>query len=168
QAQRLANRLELDRCPSVWMVPGPIAPLVWAMGGRARIFFPAELLERLDEKGRAALLVHELAHVRRRDHWVRWLEFLAVGLYWWYPPVWWMRRQLQAAEEECCDALVVGELPGTARTYATALLDTLDFLAEARLALPPVASGMGRMHDLQRRLAMIMGVAPPKRQSAAG
>lgn len=168
QAQRMANRLELGRCPRVWLVPGRIAPLVWAAGGRARIFFPSELLERLDDFGRAALLVHELAHVKRRDHWVRWLELTVVGLYWWYPLVWWARRQMQAAEEECCDAWVVGELPGTAKTYATALLDTLEFLAEGRLVLPPAASGMGRMHDLHRRLNLIMSVRPPRRLSPAG
>ena len=51
-----------------------------------------------------AVLAHELAHLKRRDHWVRRLEAIVLGLYWWYPGAWWARRQLERAEEECCDA----------------------------------------------------------------
>jgi beta-lactamase regulating signal transducer with metallopeptidase domain len=99
QAERLARHMGLRSCPSLWLVPGPIPPMVWAAVGPVRIFFPAGLLRRLDDEGRASLLAHELAHVGRRDHWVRWLEVAAAGLYWWYPLVWLARRQLQAREE---------------------------------------------------------------------
>ncbi|HMC88687.1 MAG TPA: M56 family metallopeptidase, partial [Gemmataceae bacterium] len=168
EAQALAHKLDLDRPPQLWLMPGSIAPLVWATGGRARLYFPVNLLEYLDPQERAALLLHELAHVRRRDHWIRWLELLATGLYWWYPLVWWACRRLQAAEEDCCDAWVVGELRGTEKTYASALLDTVDFLSETRPALPPLASGMARFHDLERRLAMIMRGGTPKHLSRTG
>src|SRR5262245_18528592 len=97
-------------CPEVLLVPGPVPPMVWAIGF-TRVLFPAGLLDRLDSGGRHALLIHELAHVRRRDHWVRWLELLVLALYWWYPLVWLARYRLQASEEECCDAWVVDELP---------------------------------------------------------
>src|SRR5262249_8413162 len=111
EAHALARRMGLGRCPTVWLVPGSIAPLVWAPRFRAHVFLPVRLLARLNDEGRLTLLAHELAHVRRRDHWVRWLEVVTLGLYWWLPVVWWARRELQAAEEECCDAWVVGELP---------------------------------------------------------
>src|SRR5262249_38073481 len=84
EVQQSAGQPNLCRCPTVWLLPGPGAPLVWAAGGRARLFFPANLIDRLDKDGRTTLFLHELAHVRRRDHWVRWLEFVAMGLYWWY------------------------------------------------------------------------------------
>ena len=41
------------------------------------MLFPARLIDRLGADERAALLTHELAHVARRDHWVRVLELLA-------------------------------------------------------------------------------------------
>jgi beta-lactamase regulating signal transducer with metallopeptidase domain len=166
EARRLAFQMGLARCPPLWLVPGPVPPMVWWGLGRAGLFLPGKLLERLDADGRAAILTHELAHVRRRDHWVRWLELLALGLYWWYPLVWWVRRQIQVHEEACCDAWVVGELP--ARTYASAILETLDFLAETRPLVPPVASGLGRMHALRWRLTLIMQRRTPKALSAAG
>src|SRR5438874_7674991 len=145
ETRQLANHLGLARCPIVWLVPGRISPLLWALGRNVYLVLPADLLQHLGPGQRTSLLAHELAHARRRDHWVRWLEFGVSGLYWWLPVAWWARRQLQQAEEECCDAWVVWTLPTAAKAYAKALLQTVDFL-DARPALPPVASGIGHVH----------------------
>src|SRR5262249_41670120 len=74
QAWSLAANMGLARCPTVWLVPGSLPPMVWGLVGAVRVYFPAGLMARLSEEERASLLAHELAHVRRRDHWVRWLE----------------------------------------------------------------------------------------------
>jgi beta-lactamase regulating signal transducer with metallopeptidase domain len=155
QAAVLATRMGLGRCPQVWIVPGRISPLLWAAGGRARLVLPAELLCQLQPDQQATLLAHELAHARRRDHWVRWLALLVTSLYWWLPLAWWARRQVQEAEEQCCDAWVVWMLPAAAKAYARALLQTVEFL-DARPALPPAASGVGHLSLLKRRLTMIV------------
>jgi beta-lactamase regulating signal transducer with metallopeptidase domain len=155
EAGSIAERLGLAVCPSVWLAPGQFSPLLWAVGQRARLIIPADLLERLGPDQQASLLAHELAHARRRDHWVRWLELVVICLYWWHPVAWWARRELQQAEEQCCDAWVVWALPKAAKAYAKALLQTVEFL-DARPALPPVASGIGHVHLLKRRLHMIV------------
>src|SRR5262249_37595346 len=67
----LAARLGLRRGPGVWLVPGRLSPMLWSLGGAPRLLLPAELLEGLTREQRATLLLHELAHLRRRDHWVR-------------------------------------------------------------------------------------------------
>jgi hypothetical protein len=136
--------------------------MLWAIGGPPRLFVPAELLSLLSVEQLDTLLLHELAHLRRRDHWVRVLEFVVMGLYWWHPAVWYARRELREAEEQCCDAWVVSTLPGAGRTYASALVDTLDFLSLAQPAVPPLASGLGQIADLKRRLTMIMGGTTPR------
>jgi beta-lactamase regulating signal transducer with metallopeptidase domain len=156
QVLQLAQGLGLRRLPGVWFVPGAVSPMLWAVLGRPRLLVPAALWERLGDDQRAALLAHELAHLRRRDHWVRRLELVATGLYWWHPVVWWARRAIERAEEECCDAWVVWVLPQAVRAYAEALLETVDFLSEVRCPLPPAVSGIGHVHFLRRRLAMIM------------
>src|SRR5262249_44374686 len=143
----------LARCPEVALLPGPVPPLVWMALGRPCVYLPADLLERLGPAERDTLVAHELAHLRRHDHWVRWLEFVVQGIYWWYPLVGLARRQVQAHEEECCDALVVDVLP--ARSYAQAIIRTLDFLAGAA-PLPAVASGLSRVAAMKRRLTRIM------------
>src|SRR5262249_50660385 len=145
------------------LIPGAVSPMLWALGGATRLLLPMSLLNRLDDQQQATLIAHELAHWRRCDHWVRVFELLVTGLYWWHPVVWWARWELRETEEQCCDAWVVGSLPQAARPYALALLETVNFLTAARPALPPVASGIGHRHLLQRRLRMIMQCSTPKK-----
>jgi beta-lactamase regulating signal transducer with metallopeptidase domain len=162
RVRRLSRRLGLRQCPHISLLPGRLAPMVWSIGGPPRLLVPAGLVDTLGDEQLDTLLVHELAHLRRRDHWVRALEFVVLGLYWWHPVVWYARRELREAEEQCCDAWVVSTLPGAGRTYATALVDTLDFLSTAHPAVPPLASGLGQVTDLKRRLTMIMRGTTPR------
>lgn len=156
ECHALARRLGLERAPTLWLVPGAVSPMVWSLGRTPRLIFPAQLIDRLDCESRAALLVHELAHVRRLDHWVRWLECIVTCLFWWHPVVWWARRELHEAEEQCCDAWVVWALDGAGRCYALALLQTVQLLSNVSVHLPAAASGIGHVQHLRRRLTMIM------------
>src|SRR5262249_19110720 len=119
------------------------SPMLWTLARTPRLLIPVSLWQRLSEEQRRTLLVHELAHLRRRDHWIRLLELLVLGLYWWHPVVWWARRALREVEEQCCDAWVVWALPADAPAYASALVETVAFLSQARPALPVMASGVG-------------------------
>lgn len=175
RAEAIARRLGLPSCPGVWFVPGAVCPMLWAAGGPARLLVPSGLWGRLDDRQRDTLLAHELAHLKRRDHWVRLLELLATALYWWHPAVWWARHELREAEEQCCDAWVVWSLPGSARHYMTALLEAVEFVSErlqtsgrfAASAPPPpaLASGMGQFQHLKRRLTMMKQVNVTKTRS---
>ena len=165
EVEQMARELGLGRVPRVRLIPGTLAPMVWSLG-RPAVFFPSELLTRLDAAQRASLIAHELAHLKRRDHVVRWVELAALALYWWCPLVWLARRELQRAEEECCDAWVVATLRA-GHTYASALLDTLDFLAEAPAA-PALASGMGTAATVKRRLVLILDGRTPNRLPRSG
>jgi beta-lactamase regulating signal transducer with metallopeptidase domain len=170
-AQRLAQELAdcmRVRCPQVFVLPGNISPMLWTLGPGPRLFVPAGLLERLSGDQLTTLLVHELAHWRRRDDRVRWLELIVLALYWWCPLVWWARRELHQAEEECCDAWVVAVLPDAARTYALTLVETVDFLSETPAHLPLVASGVGRVRLLKRRLNMILQGKTPRALTFTG
>jgi beta-lactamase regulating signal transducer with metallopeptidase domain len=168
RASALARTLGLRRCPEVLLLPGRLAPLLWAFAGRPRLCLPTGLLESVDGAALDTLLVHELAHLRRRDHWVRRLEFVVLGLYWWHPVAWYARRELREAEEQCCDAWVVAALPGSGRTYAAALVDALDFLSTDAPAVPLAASGIGQVADLKRRLTMILRGTTPYRLGWGG
>jgi RND family efflux transporter MFP subunit len=157
RASRVATRLGLRHVPTIGLVPARVPPLLWASFTCApRLFLPEELWARFDSPQQDAVLAHELAHWKRRDHWVRRLEAIVLGLYWWYPGAWWARRQLERAEEECCDAWVVWALPSAALAYAEALVATAAFLSGLRQPLLVGASGAGRNLPLKRRLRMIL------------
>jgi beta-lactamase regulating signal transducer with metallopeptidase domain len=168
RVDELCGRLGIATAPRVGLVRGCVSPLLWALSGAPRLLLPVALWDQLDDDQRDALLVHELAHLRRRDHWIRNLELVVTALYWWHPVVWWARRSLREAEEQCCDAWVVWAFPKSARAYATALLQTVDFLSGARSGLPAAASGLGHLSCLKRRLIMIMQEPMPRALSLAG
>ena len=154
-AQRVGRELGMSRLPDIAILPVRISPLVWSLGGRPLVVLPAALFERLGRDGQEAILAHELAHVRRKDHWVRLLELLVVTFFWWHPVAWWGSRQLRELEEQCCDAMVLGTLRRCGGAYASALLDTLDFFAESPVAPCHGATAVTPMISLERRIRML-------------
>ncbi len=161
----IAAALGIARPPEVKIATGIASPMLWGRGHSAVVLFPRELLARLSPEARDTLLAHELAHFLRRDHWVRMLEFVVTGLYWWNPAVWLARRGIEAAEEECCDAWVIAGLASSARRYAEALLETVNFEAELRRPrLPPASCAANRSARLlQTRLLRIIHAKPPRK-----
>jgi beta-lactamase regulating signal transducer with metallopeptidase domain len=166
-ADRVGQQLGLRRIPAIRMLPVHLSPMVWSLVGRPRVFLPASLFARLNSEAQEAILAHELAHVRRKDHWVRLLELVVVTLFWWHPVAWWACRQLRELEEQCCDWLVLSTLPHGARSYALALVDTLDFLSEPSLRVPLGATAAGSCDSLARRITMLKDYAPTTRLSVA-
>jgi WD40 repeat protein/beta-lactamase regulating signal transducer with metallopeptidase domain len=153
EVSAVASKLGLA-VPAVKMLPGEVAPFVWSVG-TTTLYFPLNLLDRLTPEQRATVVAHELAHVWRRDHLVRWIEITAVALYWWCPLAWFARRELRRLEEDCCDSVVVAAYPDAGPIYASAILDTIDFLATAK-ATPRFASAMGDVKSLRVRLTRIL------------
>ncbi len=105
-AAQLAQKLQLRRVPDLRLAEGCSVPLVWCFGRRPIVVLPTRLVRELDDQQTAMVLAHELAHLRRRDHWIRVAEIVIATAYWWNPLVWWVRRQLHQVEELCCDAWV--------------------------------------------------------------
>src|SRR5438270_612134 len=162
-AAEAARRVGLRRPPRVKVVPGGVAPLVWAIG-RPAVFFPAGLLARVSPEQRLTLMAHELAHLRRGDHLVRWVESVALALWWWCPLAWLARRERRRLEEEACDAEVATAFPGSGHAYAAAILETIDFLAGST-PTPALASGLGDAASLRRRLVLVLEGRAPVRPS---
>ena len=161
RSSALAERIGLRHAPPVLLVPARIPPMLWPARGGPRLLLPEKLTADLRADELDALLAHELAHVRRRDHWVRLVEIAATALFWWYPVTWWARRALRRAEERCCDEWVLRLLPRSAEAYANGLLKSLTFVAES--SVPAVASGLGPVDDIEARLKEILMTRPAPR-----
>ena len=90
-AGRMGSAASADGLPGAGRRPAD------ALGDRRppRLLVPARLWANLGDDERTSLVLHELAHLKRRDHWVRWLRAgRSPGLYWWHPAVWWARRAI--------------------------------------------------------------------------
>ena len=163
EVSRVAEKMGLSRRPGARLASGTVSPMLWGLGRQALVLFPPRLFATMSPERRATLIAHELAHYQRGGQWVRLLELVVTGLYWWHPVVWWARCEIEFAEEQCCDAWVVEHCAGKQRTYAEALLETVDFLAAEEAAPTPVgASGIGGAPLLHRRLTEIINGKPQK------
>ena len=152
---------------SVVMLPGSTSPAVWCLG-RPRLLWPAEL--RSDSQTCIdGIIVHELAHIKRRDHVVGWLELVGGFVWWWNPLFWSVRRALREQAELACDAWVISALPDGRRAYAESLLA---LSSPGTPAPPPMAAVMGvrasSRRVLERRLVMIMNGRASLRLPSAG
>src|SRR5262249_19113383 len=134
QVNKLAENLRVRRLATL-VVPGIGSPFIWHMG-RAKLLWPASLTERQPLDRRRSVIVHELAHLRRRDHWVGWLQMVAECVWWWNPLFWYVRRQLRWNAELACDAWVVSTLPEGRRAYAEALIEVTQLVSQTAAPLP--------------------------------
>jgi beta-lactamase regulating signal transducer with metallopeptidase domain len=150
------------RPPLVRVLADLPSPVVYCLR-RPVLLWPAGLEDQLHAGGCRAVLVHELAHLRRRDHWARWLELAAAILHWWNPLYWFVRRQLRFHAELACDAWVTGTLPNSRRDYAEALLEVCARFSRPAAPSPAVGVGGDGRRDFRRRLTMIMREQKPCR-----
>jgi TonB family protein len=101
-----------------------------------------------------AVLLHELAHVRRRDLLVQIFAHLVSALWWFQPLVWILRRQLRSESEFACDAEALGNGYRASR-YAEELL-AVARSASQHCQISTAAIGMASSKDLEQRLKMIL------------
>ena len=159
--RRLGARLGLARpvrllvsalveAPAVvgWLRPVVLVP-VGALAG-----LPAEQVE--------ALLLHELAHIRRHDYLVNLLQSAAEALLFYHPAVWWVSGHIRAERELCCDDEAVS-VSGDALTYARALA-RLEAYRPAHLRTALAASG----GSLSGRIARVLGQPRPAVRAGLG
>jgi hypothetical protein len=120
------------------------------------------------ESGRwDGVIAHELAHVRRGDHWVGWVELFAGCLYWWNPLFWYVRYQLRENSELACDAMVVAALPDGRRRYAASLIEVVSHFSQVTVPVPVLGIHRLARHAFERRLTMILSERVPTKLSAA-
>lgn len=156
RVDELAARMGLEQAPPLRFISGNFPPLLWSWAGRRHLILPQALLPRLEPLELDTLLLHELAHIRRRDDLARLLEVLSGVVFWWYPVVWWIHGRLRQCEELSCDSWVIRVLPQGRRAYADALLKTLELLNGNPRPVPRIACGVGHLKSIEERLTMIM------------
>jgi beta-lactamase regulating signal transducer with metallopeptidase domain len=159
EVAELAAQLHI-RTPCISVMAGITSPLIWTLGAPV-VVWPAELSQVLSGTSRRCVLLHELAHLRRRDHWVSWLELLGSCVYWWNPLFWFVVRQVRENAELACDAWVVDTLPDARRAFAEALIEVAQVMSTKEAPVPALGLGAGRRRDFERRLLMIMSTGIP-------
>ena len=153
-------RQMLDECRRSLRIEHPVRllrsrqhtmPMVFGLRSPA-ILLPA-IADTWDDDRRRAVVLHELAHVSRRDCLTQTLGAIACAAYWPHPGVWWIARRLRIERELACDDLVL--TAGTsARDYAGHLLELAHTLGGGRA--PALVVTMARPRQLEGRMLAVM------------
>src|SRR5205814_2273501 len=127
------------------------------------ILVPATLLSGLSVDQVEAILAHELAHLRRRDHVVQLLQRLIESVLFFHPAVWWVSHRIHVEREHCCDDLAAAA-HGSARDYARSLVRAAELCVAGSLDAPAMAlSAMNRPSSLRRRvMRLLQGRSTPQ------
>ena len=163
KARQLASALKLKKLPTIHTTSASLTPLVWWLGGRIHLVLPQSILKKMPPHEWQWGLAHELAHIKRHDHLVRWIEWASGLAFWWNPLMWLARNKMRAAEEICTDSLVLNTFQTPARSYAQSILNTLEALAPPAFRPPAIASGINSGGNLEKRMKHILNQAPSRK-----
>src|SRR5476651_823532 len=134
-------RFALSRRIEVPMVIGWLRPVV---------LIPVSAIAGLPPGQLDALILHELAHIRRLDTVTNILLVAVETLLFYHPAVWWVSRRVRIEREHCCDDFAVSAC-GDAAMYVEALTSLETWKTTAG---PALAANGGRLKD---RVARLLG-----------
>jgi beta-lactamase regulating signal transducer with metallopeptidase domain/biopolymer transport protein ExbD len=160
KAEFLAARLGVGRL--VRVVEAHVVEIPSLIGWwRPVILLPIGALAGLTTAQADAILVHELAHIRRHDYLVNGLQHVAETLLFYHPAVWWISRRMRIEREHCCDALVV-RVCGDPVEYAVALVEL-----EAGRSRRPALGVAATDGSLVQRIRVLLSAQPSHRRPLA-
>jgi beta-lactamase regulating signal transducer with metallopeptidase domain len=160
-----ADRLGLNRLPEVRIPEGARGAAVVGFL-RLVVVLPQRLIQTATREEVGHVLLHELAHVKRRDPLLQLFCLVVQVVFWFHPCIWLARRRLSTLTELSCDQTVAAALGGSTAEYRRTLLR----LARPMLLPQPFGSLaflrrrsqlLLRMEWLERRESSRRGKAPP-------
>ena len=115
----LGDRMRVAR--SVQLLESCLVDVPLVLGHlRPVILIPIGVLSGLPTAQIEAILMHELAHIRRHDYLLNVLQRLMETLFFYHPATWWISSVIRNEREYCCDDVVVSMTGGTYE-YASVL-----------------------------------------------
>lgn len=129
------------------------SPMTWGVL-RPTILLPAGAVD-WSAAQRRSFLVHELAHVARRDCAIQEAAHIACALYWFHPGVWFAAHRLRVEREPACDDLVLAS-GASPEAYARQLLDVVRAGRVPRGALSLSGAAMAAPSQLETRVRALL------------
>ena len=112
--------------------------------GSPMIAVAPSLVRTLDADELDRVLIHEWAHVQRRDDLVNILQIVVRIIAGWHPALWWIDRRLHIEREIACDEITVA-VTGSPKSYAQCLMK----LASLRGTPPADADSASGIHAVR-------------------
>jgi bla regulator protein blaR1 len=117
------------------------------------ILFPFSLMSQLPPEQVEAVLLHELAHIRRKDYFVNLVQRIAEIIFFFNPGLVWVSSLIRDERENCCDDIAIGET-NARKEYINALISFEEYhhLTKQRYAI----AFAGRKNHLLERVKRII------------
>jgi bla regulator protein blaR1 len=122
------------------------------------ILFPVGLLAAIPPQEIEAILIHELAHIKRNDYLVNIFQRVLEVIFFFNPCIWWVSSLIKIERENCCDDFAIS-LTNNKRTYIQALVSFQEF----HLQKPVLA--MGFINPKNRLLKRVLRIVENKNKS---
>ena len=149
-----ARKAGLAKLPPIFksqLVPVPVSTGVCY----SAVILPEDFLESAKQDELESVLIHELGHIVRRDHWVGLVQRLTVAIFWWNPLVYRISRLCSSLAEEICDDYATESLQ-SGEDFARTLLAMAERVVK-HLDIPLAIEILpARRHDLERRITRLM------------
>ena len=114
------------------------------------ILFPAAALTALAPEEIEAILLHELAHIRRKDYLINIFQRIAEIIFFFNPAVLWISSLIKEERENCCDDIAVEQIKNK-KQFIHALVSFQEYNASSY-----AASFSGRKNYLLNRIKRII------------
>ena len=115
------------------------------------ILVPVGLLTQLPPDQVEAILLHELAHIRRKDFLVNLLESIAETIFFFNPALVWLSNRIREEREACCDDVVMQHMPRK-RSYVEALVSFQEYQLKQEHYTLALADRKNYLLDRVRRM----------------
>ncbi len=119
------------------------------------VLIPATMITGLNSAQLEMLILHELAHIRRHDYLVNFLQTLVEILLFFHPAVLWVSKQMRNEREYCSDDIAVQHC-GDAIAYAHTLADTASLCTKAHHHTIPDMAMAASGGDLKQRVIRLV------------
>ena len=93
---------------------------------RPRIFLPRRIADEWPLDDLEPVLLHELAHVKRYDLIINWLQVIVQVVYFFHPLVWYVNRRIRQIREEVCDDVAVNLLGTGKKRYTMSIVRVME------------------------------------------
>jgi len=135
----LAGQLGLRRVPPVVSVAADCPVFVCGLW-QPRLVLPSRLMASLDRPARRQVVLHELAHIKRRDLAWGWPVEIARIVYFFHPLVYWVAYQVRLERELACDQLAMARSGHPPADYAQTLVQVVTHASEPEIKPRPAVA----------------------------
>lgn len=118
------------------------------------VVVPRWALDELSSDELKQVLLHEMAHLRRRDNWTNLLQQFIKAMFFFHPAVWWIEHRLSLEREMACDDAVLAQT-ASPRAYALCLKHIAE-KSLLRRSLVLAQAVLGRVRQTSIRVKRIL------------